>query len=253
MADTTSTPTPTTPKAATPDKKGADRGEINKAHLKEISTSRKVAAAARAPENTAKLTEVELDPTLVDQIEALASKVETDLGAVHGTRVVKKVMTVQEKTARTLLIGELQTIQTAAKRKFAGDSEKLREAYYIGARLSGKSLDEVLAAVRSVLARLVKGEGNKPPLDTLPGITTAGAIKKLSDAITLYGDYDVAQDKEEKKAFASIEEIESNVIKLAGLRRDLQLAADQAWPWRNQGVTTIRKTFLLPTTRPLKD
>jgi|ERR1035437_1632349 hypothetical protein len=42
-------------------------------------------------------------------------------------------------------------------------------------------------------------------------------------------------------------------ITLAGLRREVQQAADQAWPWRNDGVATIRKTFLLPANQPLKD
>jgi hypothetical protein len=30
-------------------------------------------------------------------------------------------------------------------------------------------------------------------------------------------------------------------------------AADQAWPWRNPGVATIRRDFLLPVDRPLID
>jgi hypothetical protein len=42
-------------------------------------------------------------------------------------------------------------------------------------------------------------------------------------------------------------------LTLAGLRREVQLAADQAWPWRAEGVSTIRKSFLLPANQPLKD
>jgi len=48
-------------------------------------------------------------------------------------------------------------------------------------------------------------------------------------------------------------DIKANVPKLAKLRRQVQLAADQAWPWRTPGVATIRKAFLLSPDRPMKD
>jgi hypothetical protein len=35
--------------------------------------------------------------------------------------------------------------------------------------------------------------------------------------------------------------------------KTIQLAADQAWPWRTPGVATIRKAFLLSPDRPMKD
>jgi hypothetical protein len=31
----------------------------------------------------------------------------------------------------------------------------------------------------------------------------------------------------------------------------VKLAAEQAWSWRNSGVASIRKSFLLPTDRPM--
>jgi hypothetical protein len=49
----------------------------------------------------------------------------------------------------------------------------------------------------------------------------------------------------------ALEAIVANIRKLAGLRHQVQLAAEQAWPWRNPSVASIRKSFLLPTDRPL--
>jgi hypothetical protein len=43
------------------------------------------------------------------------------------------------------------------------------------------------------------------------------------------------------------------IATLAGLRHQIQLAADQAWPWRTPGVATIRRDFLLPVDRPLSE
>jgi hypothetical protein len=35
--------------------------------------------------------------------------------------------------------------------------------------------------------------------------------------------------------------------------RNVQLAADQAWPRRTPGIAAIRKDFLLPGDRPMTD
>jgi len=104
-----------------------------------------------------------------------------------------------------------------------------------------------------VLARLSPGDGNVPPQDALPGITAAGRIKELADAITTYGGKDQAQGEKQTEAGKLLEAIKANVPKLAKLRRQVQLAADQAWPWRTPGVATIRKAFLLSPDRPMKD
>ena len=47
-------------------------------------------------------------------------------------------------------------------------------------------------------------------------------------------------------ASALLEKIALAITALARLRRQIQLAADQTWPWRTEGVKAIRKAFLLP-------
>jgi hypothetical protein len=42
-------------------------------------------------------------------------------------------------------------------------------------------------------------------------------------------------------------------LTLADLCREVQLVADQAWPWRTPDVAILRKSFLLPANQPLKD
>ncbi|MEK7675008.1 MAG: hypothetical protein AAB676_04120 [Verrucomicrobiota bacterium] len=85
----------------------------------------------------------------------------------------------------------------------------------------------------------------------LPGIKSDKQIKDLGDAIATYGGKDQMQGEKRKEAAGTLEEIEAKIEQLAGLRHQIQLAADQAWPWRSNGVATIRKAFLLPTDRPL--
>lgn len=93
----------------------------------------------------------------------------------------------------------------------------------------------------SVLARLSPGDGNVPSQDVLPGITATGRIQELADAITTYGGKDQAQGAKQTEAGKLLEAIKANVPKLAKLRRQVQLATGQAWPWRTPGVATIRK------------
>jgi len=245
MADPTPTPTP----APTPTSRRT-RSETNKFYLGEAASARKVAAAALDPDNTAGLADVDFDTTLPGRINTLAKDIEDSLGKIVGTRATKKAMTAQETTARRALLDALAPIQTAAKRKFAGDDQHLRDAYYIGDALSRETLEAVLTATRAVLARLTPGPGDAPPQDVLPGIKADTQIAVLSDAIDLYGGKDQAQTSEQKKAAALLEGIGAKVVTLIGLRHQVQLAADQAWPWRTPGVVTIRKEFLLPVDRP---
>jgi len=119
--------------------------------------------------------------------------------------------------------------------------------------LSGETLSSVLTLARGVLQRLSPGTGGTPPADTLPGITATGKIAALAAAINTYGQKDEAQGGQQTEVAATLEQVEADVVKLAGLRHQVQLAADQAWPWRTPGVVTIRKSFLLPPTRPLNE
>ena len=250
MSDPTPTPTPTpTPVSKT----RGPRGDTNQEILNELATSKKVVAAALDPANAPNLVAVDLDATLPKNISDLAAKITKDLAGLEKARVAKKMATAQETAARDSLIAVIAPIQTAARRKFKGPTATQRDAYYIGASLSVQSFDEVLIAARNVLARLLPGDKGAPPQDVLPGIKATGAIKDLGDAIAEYDDDDTAQDDQQQEASGALESIWDDVTVLAGLRRELQLAADQAWPWRNQGVETIRKAFLLPANQPLKD
>ncbi|NBU09480.1 MAG: hypothetical protein EBS84_10740 [Proteobacteria bacterium] len=155
----------------------------------------------------------------------------------------------------TFRSASLAPIQTAAKRKYKGTSIEQRGAYFIGGpkQLSNSPLDEVLTAARAILARLSPGTGGTPPVDTLPGIKPLGRIKDLSDAITAYDAKNTAQGDKQGAAEEALEAIGAQVADLASLRREIQLAADQAWPWRTPGVKTIRKAFGLPEDRPLPE
>jgi hypothetical protein len=239
MADPTPTPTPTPKSKRT-------RSSINRGHLDEITNSRAVAKAAIDPANTAALAAVEFDATLPAQITTLADATETSIGKLTGTRAKKTEMTAQETTARDALFAVIAPIQTAAKRKFTGDSGKLRQAYFIGDNLAHDNLHEVQTAAIAIRDRLV----GTPPQDVLPGVKAA-QIAALSSAITTYAANITAPGDQSNENAGALQAIVANIGKLAGLRHQVQLAAEQAFPWRNSGVASIRQSFLLPTDRPM--
>jgi hypothetical protein len=159
-------------------------------------------------------------------------------------------MTAQEKTARDALIAVIAPVQTAAKRKFTGDQAALKQAYFVGEPLASDTLKEVQIAANAIYNRLAPGANNAPPQDVLPGIKDT-QIQALANAIKLYGDKNAAQGDEQNQATGQLEAIVANIEKLAVLRHQVQLAAEQAFPWRNPGVAAIRQSFLLPVDRPL--
>jgi hypothetical protein len=79
----------------------------------------------------------------------------------------------------------------------------------------------------------------------------AAQITALSGAITTYAANITAPGDQSNENAGALQAIVANIGKLAGLRHQVQLAAEQAFPWRNSGVASIRQSFLLPTDRPM--
>ena len=95
-------------------------------------------------------------------------------------------------------------------------------------------------AVSSVLAQTIKVAAWGAN-----GYSEAWVPTNLSSIKTAQGD-------QQNENSGALEAIVANIGKLGGLRHQVQLAAEQAWPWRNPGVASIRKSFLLPTDRPMR-
>ena len=140
-------------------------------------------------------------------------------------------------------------------RRLSGDVERLWRdvevlTYFVGEPLASDTLKEVQIAANAIYNRLAPGANNAPSADVLPGIKDA-QIQALANAIKLYGDKNAAQGDDQNQATGQLEAIVANIEKLAVLRHQVQLAAEQAFPWRNSGVAAIRQSFLLPVDRPL--
>ena len=242
-------PTPN-PKPAPQPKARRPRSAVNRAFLAEIANSRAVAKAALDPANAAILAGVEFDASLPGQINGLAEATEKAIGRLTGARATGGDMTAQEIAARDALMAVIAPIQTAAKRKYSGVHDPMRQAYFIGGHLAHETLNLVGTAAIAIRDRLVPVPPSVTPVDGLPGIQAA-QISALVNAITLYAGNVTAEDEQQNKNLRAHDAIEADLATLAGLRHQVQLAAEQAFPWRTPGVAAIRQSFLLPTDRPM--
>lgn len=193
---------------------------------------------------------MEFDTTLPGQITTLADATETAIGKLTGSRSGGKAMTAEQIAARDALVAVLAPIQTAARRKFTGTQTAWRQAYFIGGHLAHGTLAFAGTAAKAIRDRLVAGPNNTPPVDVLPGISPA-QITALSNTITGYAGDVTAADAQQNQNLAAHNAIVANIAKLAALRHQVQLAAEQAYPWRTPGVAATRQAFLLPPDRPL--
>ena len=244
---TTPTATPTPAPVATGNH---PHGRVNQEHLDEIANSRAVAKAALDPAFAAALAGVEFDTTLPGQITTLADKIEQDIGKLTGTKSGSLAMTAEQLAARDTLVAVLAPIQTAARRKFTGTQTAWRQAYFIGGHLAHGSLSFAATAAKAIRDRLVAVPPATAPLDVLKGIGPA-QITGLINTITRFAGDISAADTQQNLNLAAHNAIVANLAALAALRHQVQLAAEQAYPWRASGVAATRQAFLLPPNRPL--
>ena len=123
----------------------------------------------------------------------------------------------------------------------------MRHAYFIGEGLAerrwGKFKPPPLPSATGWRARRHR--------TFLPGVKDA-QIAALSNAVTQYAANVTAPGDQQNENSSALQAIIANIGTLAGLRQQVQLAAEQAFPWRTPGVAGIRKSFQLPTDRPMR-
>ena len=250
MPDPTPTPNPTP--APPPVKPKGKRGKINQAHLQAVEDAKAIAAAAVDPAHADGLAEVKLDDTLPAQVAAAAQALEKEIADHLATVGGKEGVTKEEQQAHDDLLTLIDPIQTALTRIPAGADSAIRLIYGIGLKpaLINQKLEAVIVIAKGIHQRLIPGENAAPPREVLPGIEATGKIKQLGDAIAAYAAKNQTQGDLKSKAGREVETLLTDVATLSAQAREIQKAAEQAWPYRAKNVKTIRKAFLLPPDRP---
>ncbi|MBS0659367.1 MAG: hypothetical protein JSR82_14090 [Verrucomicrobia bacterium] len=229
-----------------------DSTQLLHAIAKELRKARAVCQAAGEKRHQAALEAVDFDQSLLTRAKALIDSLRADAAQCKKIREEAKRRRHDDRKFQTHLLEAIEPIQTAARRYFDAESEVLSKGYLIGSDLAALKLEELLAKAEAILARLIPAEGSVGPQDALPGIKPGGRVSDLAGAIGKARSRSENSGASGATEDALVDKLRRDLTALAGFRRQIAWAAEQAFPWRSGKSAAARKAFGLPKDGPLE-
>ena len=227
------------------------RGPFDQGKLDEIERTRDIIAAYRLPEHKQKLIDRDVTEAEVAALETNTNLAEAAITGGRSATVAKEQLTAEEGIAKAALLAGIATTQRGALRTFRSDQRARLGDFFIGEDLD-TNLPRLKTIAAAILDRLQPGANNTPPLDVLKGVK-APDIAALATALGQLTAKDNAQGTALSAAKAERRTAEELIADIVAGRLDIQLAADQEWPWTTREHDVIRAQFKLPLTRPMTE
>jgi hypothetical protein len=237
---TMSDPTPPTP-APEPPPSNRSRLPIDKATATELDFAEQLVATAQKTDFAIMLAGEEVDAAFLAGVTGKIGEADTLISQITGGTADKEAATQAEAAAQKALLAQISKVQKRAKRKYAA-TDPNRKKYFIG---------EHLAASRPILEGNAKAIILTLATDTLPGHKPADTTA-LDTALTAYKQTKTDQVGGQGGVRTAHSLLDAKVKEVAGLRRQIQYAADTCWPPADPANTGIRKQFSLPPDKALK-
>ena len=238
MPDAPAAPAP----APTPKKSTRTQAPLNQALTDELDLAEQLSATAAQPDYAAKLAEEEIDAPFRANLQAQIKAADDLIGAATGKTADKKAATQREDALKAALLAQIQKVQTRAKRKYAKTDDPVRAKYFIGERLDSN---------RALLERSTRALLQTLAVDTLPGHKPADTAA-LTAALDAYVQSQAAQTGGQADATTTRAQLEAQVKVVADLRRQIQYAADTAWPAAAPVNAGTRQAFGIPPNKALR-
>ncbi len=221
------------------------RGLVNALWVKGLDQAEQVAQVARRESVADALLVEELPAGFTDALLAKIEACRGQLARYLSATADKQSATASEKELRLALIGLLQGVQTAAKRKWARSATEHSQlkAYYVGTTLKSLGFAGLAEAADAIL--------RQARLDTLPGMTPE-KLTALESAIVAWKARNAAQSEAQNTATQAHAEAERLFGEITTERIQLQLTADAAFPYGDKANAAIRTEFGLPKNGPYK-
>ncbi len=237
MPDPTPTPTPApAPKAK------RDRGPINQEWIKELNDSGQIAAAAQKPVRARVLAEGDIDAAKVTAFAKAVSDAQKLAGTATQKTTSKVGVTHSETDLMASLVELIHEVQKRAKQKYEAKTPTVLKDYGIGAKWQNS---------RAILEQTATNILGKLAADTLPGIAAA-KVAALQKALDDYRQVQTDQTGGQADATTDRANLEKAIKDIVARRREIQFAADAAWPHTNKTNAGIRTEFKLPPDKALK-
>ena len=236
MPDPTPTPTPT------PDpKRKRDRSDINQDWIKDLNDSEQIGVSAKKLAYASTFAEGDIDAAKVTAFAKAVKDAQQLAGTATQKTTGKKVVSKTELVLMKNLVELIQEVQKRAKQKYEAKNPTVLKDYGIGAKWQNS---------RAILEQTATNILGKLAADTLPGISAA-KIATLQKALDDYRQVQTDQTGGQADATTDRANLEKAIKDIIVRRREIQFAADAAWPHTNKTNAGIRAEFKLPTDRAL--
>ena len=238
MPDPAPTPPPPAP---APGKPKRTRSGINQADAAELTLAGELAATAAKPAYAAKLADEGIDAPFLTNLGDKIAEAQSLLASAGGKKADRKSTTLREEELKADLLELIGVVQSRAKRKYkTGDPQRAK--YLIGQPVeSSRAMLE--SGTRTILENLDE--------DDLPGMKPAD-VAALRDALTAYCGVQTDQSGDQSAASSARGNLSAKVKEVADLRREIQYAADAAWPAGKKANAPIRAEFQIPPDKAMK-
>lgn len=233
----------TTPEGEVSPKAPRVKNLVNVRLVASLDQAERYATVAQRPEVVTALAKRQLAARFTTDLLADIGRCRGFLATFVQSTTDRQVQTEAEKTQRTHLVLLLQGVQSGAKRLWArkaGERDKLK-GYYVGTTLKTLSFAELSVAAETIL--------RQAKLDTLPGVTPAD-LTALETTLQSWKAVNEAQAQAQNGATTAHAAADLLAKGILNQRIELQLVADQAFPYNDSAHTAIRKEFGLPKNGP---
>jgi len=241
-------PDNTTPAAPVPTKPTrASAGFISQRLIDAINLASDCHLEAAKTDLAPKLTERDWKAADQTKLGQLLTQTDTLQNKIAAARAGKGTRSEEETTARAELLTALDPILKGVRRTFA-HSDAQRASFGIGQNLSNADTTELLRVATYTSDQLT----GTPPKTVLKGILPA-EITAIATLVNKYDQANWAQGQAQHAASQLLDQLRALIDnEINPLRRDLQHAADMAWPHRLETNAAQRKAFGLQPDQALK-
>jgi len=230
-----------TPPPPTPKPKRAAPGDVSQQTLADLKLAEDVSAAARAADHKPKLDAEQLPATAATDLTALAKAARDLVGDIVKAKKAKLAATQAEQAVHKPLMDALRDIQQRAKGKFPTGDPK-RAAYCINKPNFGDDRESLEQDAKNIID---SGEA-----DALRALTPE-KIAAARAALGAWVKADQAQHKAEEDQGKLLDQLDAKMVDVNAKRREIQLAADTAWPHTDTSSAPVRRAFKLPVNKPI--
>ncbi len=212
-----------------------ERGAFNKAYLAELDETDDIVRAAQKAEYASVLADFDITAAQVSELKNSSETCRDLLGRAQTGHDNAQSATSNKEANEAALIAAIRRVQSGARLKYDGETANLNR-YFIGVPLE-KNEARLEQIAQTILQNLQS--------ETLPGVKAAQTTA-LQSALTDWQQQGDTQSDSKTAATGDQTRAVALLLVVKRAKRQIQIAADGAYPYTNPNSATARRDFHLP-------